>query len=86
MTRARRRALIFAAVLIAIGALAWAELRQASRLPSRAEGQKPTLLLLTSLPLLFGEDFSLQQSGSPALSTTRPTTAAARGWPAGVAW
>ena len=67
MTRARRRALIFAAVLIAIGALAWAELRQASRLPSRAEGQKPALLLLTSLPLLFGEDFSLQQSGSPAL-------------------
>jgi len=67
MTRARRRALIFAAVLIAIGALAFAELRQASRLPSRAEGQKPALLLLTSLPLLFGEDFSLQQSGSPAL-------------------
>ena len=67
MTRARRRALIFAAVLIAIGALAFAELRQASSLPSRAEGQKPPLLLLTSLPLLFGEDFSLQQSGSPAL-------------------
>ena len=67
MTRARRRALIFAAVLIAIGALALAELRQASRLPARAEGHKPTLLLLTSLPLLFGEDFSLQQSGSPAL-------------------
>jgi hypothetical protein len=26
------------------------------------------LLLLTSLPLVFGEDFSLQQSGSPALA------------------
>ena len=29
--------------------------------------QRPTLLLLTSLPLVFGEDFSLQDGGSPAL-------------------
>ncbi len=29
--------------------------------------ERPVLLLLTSLPLSFGEDFSLQEIGSPAL-------------------
>jgi hypothetical protein len=67
MTRARLRALILVAVLIGIGAFAFAELREPARLPPRADGQKPALLLLTSLPLVFGEDFSLQQNGSPAL-------------------
>jgi len=33
----------------------------------RPPGQRPTLLLLTSLPLVFGEQFSLQSGGSPAL-------------------
>jgi len=36
-------------------------------LPKRAPGERPALLLLTSLPLVFGEDFSIQHSGSPAL-------------------
>ncbi|HKP34005.1 MAG TPA: hypothetical protein VJT70_04410 [Sphingomicrobium sp.] len=30
--------------------------------------EKPVLLLLTSLPLVFGEEFGLQESGSPALT------------------
>lgn len=30
--------------------------------------QKPSVLLLTSLPLLFGEDFSLKGGGSPTLT------------------
>ena len=36
-------------------------------LPKRAPGERPALLLLTSLPLLFGEDFSIQHMGSPTL-------------------
>ena len=36
-------------------------------LPRRAPGERPALLLLTSLPLLFGEDFSIQHMGSPTL-------------------
>jgi hypothetical protein len=65
MTGARRRALL----LIAIGIIAAATLVLAQmsggRLGPRAE--KPTLLLLTSLPLMFSEDFSLEGGGSAAL-------------------
>src|SRR3954468_20645567 len=62
MTGARRRALLFtAAMLIVLGAIAlW-------RSSAPAEQQQPRLLLLTSLPLMFGEGFSLEDSGSPAL-------------------
>ena len=35
--------------------------------PAPPAAKRPTLLLLTSLPLLFSEDFSLVHSGSPAL-------------------
>lgn len=37
-------------------------------MPPRPPRERPTLLLLTSLPIVFGEDFSLEQNGSPALS------------------
>ena len=67
MTRARLRALVVAAVLVGVGAFAFVALREPARLPPRAPGERPALLLLTSLPLVFGEDFSLQQNGSPAL-------------------
>lgn len=67
MTRARLRALIIAALLIGVGVFAFAELSRPAHLSPRAENRKPTLLLLTSLPILFGEDFSLQATGSPAL-------------------
>ena len=69
MTRARGRALLIAAAAI-IAALAAAslQLRGPKPLPPRAADQRPTLLLLTSLPLVFGDDFSLQGNGSPALN------------------
>ena len=34
----------------------------------RAEANRPVLALLTSLPLLFGEQFSIEGGGSPALA------------------
>jgi len=71
MTRARLRALVVAVTLAAIAALAFAELRGPTALPPRPDAQKPPLLLLTSLPLLFGEDFSLEQSAAPALTALR---------------
>jgi hypothetical protein len=70
MTGARRRALLF----LLVAGLAAAALGVAMRgpepkeLPPRTPSQRPTLLLLTSLPLLFNEDFSLQGGGSAALS------------------
>lgn len=66
MTAARGRALLlFAAVLIAIGGVAlW-------RSGAPAQQQRPTLMLLTSLPLMFGEGFSLDEGGSPALEALR---------------
>jgi hypothetical protein len=65
MTAARLRALAFIAVaVVALGALAIAGVRH---IEPGSPPQRPTLLLLTSLPLLFNEDFSLQGGGSPAL-------------------
>jgi hypothetical protein len=69
MTRARGRVLlIVAGVVVAAVALAmtWRDNRP-KHLPPRPAAERPTLLFLTSLPLVFGEDFSLEQSGSPAL-------------------
>lgn len=73
MTRARRRALLFllVAALVVAAALVATARREPKELPSRPPSQRPTLLLLTSLPLLFNEDFSLQGSGSPTLSKLR---------------
>lgn len=69
MTRARLRALLtICAVLGGAAALvaAFTE-REPARLPPRPPNERPNLLLLTSLPLVFGENFSVQQNGSPAL-------------------
>jgi len=69
MTGARRRALVL--VLIAVIAAAAIGIavarRQPAPLPPRPPGERPALLLLTSLPLVFNEGFSLQGGGSPAL-------------------
>jgi hypothetical protein len=54
-----------AALLIVAGA--WALASRSKPLAPRAPADRPTLLLLTSLPLVFGEDFSLENNGSPAL-------------------
>jgi hypothetical protein len=67
MKRARGRALSIAA-LITAGAVAMLVLLPArQRLPERPPSQRPTLLLLTSLPLMFSEDFSVERNGSPVL-------------------
>jgi len=70
MIRARGRALlIVGAVAVAAAALAMFVPRAGEApLPARASAQHPTLLLLTSLPLMFGEEFSLEGGGSPALT------------------
>lgn len=71
MSGARLRAWL-AALLVAIGvgAVTYAVVdRLPPPLPPRAAGQRPTLLLLTSLPLVFGEQFSISAGGSPALKS-----------------
>lgn len=68
MISARLRALVISCVAVAVlVGFALAFQRGPRPLSPRQEAQRPTLLLLTSLPLVFGEDFSLQGGGSPAL-------------------
>lgn len=69
MTRARPRALwVVLAAVLAAAAVALVIARERQRpLPPRPAAERPTLLLLTSLPLVFGEDFSIQGARSPAL-------------------
>src|SRR6476620_3378552 len=70
MTRARLRALlVVCAALVSVAALAATFVRRepAPLLPRPPE-HRSVLLRLTSLPLVFGEDFSLRDSGSPALA------------------
>lgn len=62
MTRAR-----WAALLVLIAAAAAAAIALAGRSGQRGEDAKPQLMLLTSLPLMFGEEFRLDQQGSPLL-------------------
>lgn len=65
MTRARGGVIILAiAALLAAAAFAFTRARET---PPARPAAKPTLLLLTTLPLVFGEQFSLQGGGSPAL-------------------
>lgn len=71
MTAPRRRVVLAFAVLLIlalIGALAWSRSGSADdpRFAERAD--KPVLLLLTSLPIAFGEQFSLDEAGSPLLA------------------
>jgi len=73
MTIARLRATIFIAVgLIAATALAFSfRPRSPEGIEARPAGQQPTLLLLTSLPLVFNEQFSLRAGGSPTLTVLK---------------
>lgn len=69
MRSALGRVLVGGAIAIAAIAILVAPRGNQTRpLPPRPQGERPELLLLTSLPLVFGEDFSLRQNGSPALS------------------
>ncbi len=66
MTRARLRALLVAFVLMIGAAIAIAVARQERAVAPRPP-ERPTLLLLTSLPLMFGENFSVD-GGSRVLT------------------
>ena len=63
--RARALSTLFVAVVLA-AATAVAVIHGEQR-PLGPRTHRPGLLLLTSLPLVFGEDFSIQDAGSPAL-------------------
>jgi hypothetical protein len=69
MSRARLRVgLLVPLIMIGAGGLGFAIARQQpASLPPRPEAERPTLLLLTSLPLVFGEQFSIEGGGSSAL-------------------
>jgi hypothetical protein len=68
MSGARRRALVFVLTAVIAAMLIAAALwpRKPAPLPPRPETERPALLLLTSLPLIFDEGFSLN-GGSPAV-------------------
>jgi hypothetical protein len=67
MSGARRRALVIITV-VALAAAAFALARsRGESIARRPAAERPTLLLLTSLPLIFGEDFSLKGGGTEAL-------------------
>ena len=56
-------------VMLALAAVAvWAVAGPCKRLEPRPPSERPTLALLTSLPLVFGESFGLEGGGSPALT------------------
>lgn len=61
---------IGAALIVVIGAatFALAGREQRADLSPRAESERPALMLLTTLPLVFPEEFSLQGGGSKALA------------------
>jgi hypothetical protein len=61
---------IGAALLLVIGAAAFALASREKRadLSPRAANERPALMLLTTLPLIFPEEFSLQGGGSKALA------------------
>jgi hypothetical protein len=70
MKLARDRALIVTSGLLLVALLMIVALVERAPAPGapHAGHARPTLLLLTSLPLVFGEDFSLEGGGSPALT------------------
>ena len=66
MSAALKRALgLLGAIATAAAAFSTSGCQQTE---TRPQAQRPILLLLTSLPIVFGEEFSLEGTGSPALS------------------
>jgi hypothetical protein len=68
VTGARRRGVALLLATCVLAGLGLAAIRgEPTALRQRPAAERPALLLLTSLPLLFGEDFSLRGGGSPVL-------------------
>jgi hypothetical protein len=68
LRRPNKGVLAVALVIVALIAMAAVTFgRQDGAVEARADGQRPKLMLLTSLPLIFGEQFGLQNGGSKAL-------------------
>lgn len=69
MNRARVRAfLVLCIAILSAGAIALTALRRPPVVVQpRPTSQRPTLLLVTSLPLLFGDDFTVENRGSSAI-------------------
>jgi hypothetical protein len=64
-----KRMLAMVAGLTGLAALAaWAVTGTSERLGPRPESERPDLALVTSLPLIFSEEFKIEGSGSPALT------------------
>src|SRR5688572_11453991 len=69
MTGARARAILLAvALIIGAAAVAITVTARSGRPAEETSSDRPALLLLTSLPLMFGEQFSLENDGSDALT------------------
>ena len=66
MTRARWRVAAIAGIVAAALAIAVSR-REPAELQLRPPGARPTLLLLTSLPLVLPEQFTIKGGGSPPL-------------------
>ena len=66
--RLRALGLLMIAALGAAAIALWARQRTESPQPPRPDAEQPALLLLTGLPLMFGDQFSLEGNGSPALA------------------
>ena len=71
-SRGRRRRWIASAagalLVISAAAVGFVLKDRSETLPERAPGERPELLLLTSLPIVFPEQFTLEGSKSPALA------------------
>jgi len=57
-----------ALAIVGAGAFAIANSHRSSDLKPRAESQRPALMLVTTLPILFPEEFTLHGGGSKALA------------------
>lgn len=70
--RGRAIAAAAAAILVLGGVALGVGLRERSgELPSRAAGERPQLMLLTGLPIVFGEGFALDAPAAPVLQALR---------------
>ena len=69
MIEARRRSRLLLPFLIALIGLAFLLWWRGSGDELGPRSERPVLLLLTSLPVMFGDEFSLEAAGSPLLDT-----------------